>query len=141
MNRDWTGKLQVILLSAERNCTRTLSNPLWKKHSWCILRKWRQNTWKKMCERVFFVNLQAGISQLHYIKCLKSTCEIVSYCIWWLKFEISCSLKEVFWKTSQNSQINTEQSSGGVQSKDVLKNLVKFTGKHLLFNKVAGWKP
>ena len=25
MNRDWTGKLQVILLSAERNCTRTLS--------------------------------------------------------------------------------------------------------------------
>ena len=24
MNRDWTGKLQVILLSAERNCTRTL---------------------------------------------------------------------------------------------------------------------
>ena len=24
MNRDWTGKLQVILLSAERNCTCTL---------------------------------------------------------------------------------------------------------------------
>ena len=24
MNSDWTGKLQVILLSAERNCTRTL---------------------------------------------------------------------------------------------------------------------
>ena len=24
MNRDWTGKLQIILFSAERNCTRTL---------------------------------------------------------------------------------------------------------------------
>ena len=46
-------------------------------------------------------------------KCLKSTCEIVFYCIWWLKF---CDLymkytfsnrspiKEVFQKTSQNSQ-------------------------------------
>ena len=28
---DLDGKLQVILLSAERNCTCTLSNPLWKK--------------------------------------------------------------------------------------------------------------
>ena len=40
------------------------------------------------------------------IKCFKSTCEIVSYCVWWLKFEISCFIKEVFWKTSRNSQIN-----------------------------------
>ena len=46
-------------------------------------------------------------------KCLKSTCEIVFYCTWWLKF---CDLymkyafshrspiKDVFQKTSQNSQ-------------------------------------
>ena len=38
-----------------------------------------------------------------------------------------------------------EQSSGGVLSKDALKNFVKFTEKHLCwslaFNKVAGWKP
>ena len=61
---------------------------------------------------------------------MKSTCEIVSYWIWWLKFEISCSLKEIFWKTSQNSQNkHKEQSSGSVQSKDALKNFVKFTGK------------
>ena len=46
---------------------------------------------------------------------------------------------------SKFSDKHKEQSSGGVQPKDVLKNLVKFTGKHLcrilLFNKVAGWKP
>ena len=30
-NRDWLGKLQVILLSAEKPCARTLSKPLRKK--------------------------------------------------------------------------------------------------------------
>ena len=53
------------------------------------------------------------------IKCLKSTCEIVFYCICWLKLSnlymkkaVSqrCSIKEVFWKTSQNSQINTRST-------------------------------
>ena len=52
----------------------------------------------------------------------------------------------MFWKTSQNSQINTRSSHPEVfLSKDVLKNFAKFTDKHLcrslLFNKVAGWKP
>ena len=32
MNCDWTGKLQAILLSAERNCARTLSKPLRKSN-------------------------------------------------------------------------------------------------------------
>ena len=46
---------------------------------------------------------------------------------------------------SKFSDKHKEHSSGGVQSKDVLKNSVKFTEKYLcrilLFNKVAGWKP
>ena len=58
MNCAWTGKLQVILLSAKRNYTRTLfgrsnSNAFWENEG-------------KMHERecvkeIFFVNLQAGI--------------------------------------------------------------------------------
>ena len=108
MNRNWTGKLQVKLLSSERNCAHTLSKPFPKTQSWCIPRKWRQNTWKWIWKRVFLVNLQTGILQLHYrltfsqiifrdfkyllrfyllrmatcrscIKCLKNTCEIVFY--------------------------------------------------------------
>ena len=94
------------------------------------------------------------------IKCLKSACEIVFYCIWgWLKvvevvqlvdkIAVSprCSIKEVFWKTSHNSQINTRSSHPEVfcQRKDVLQNVAKFTEKHLFrslfFNKVASWKP
>ena len=43
-----------------------------------------------------------------------------------------CSIKEVIWKTSQNSQINTRSSHPEVfLSKDVLKNFAKFTDKHL----------
>ena len=36
-----------------------------------------------------------------------------------------------------------KKSSGGVSSKDVLKDFAKFTGinGNLFFNKVAGWKP
>ena len=57
------------------------------------------------------------------------------------------SIKELFWKTSENSQINTRSSHSGysVKRKDVLRNLAKLTAKHLFrslfFNKVAGWKP
>ena len=60
-------------------------------------------------------------------KCLKSTCEIVFYCTWWLKF---CDLymKYAF---SHRSPI-----------KDVFP---KFTETHLcriyFFNEVTGWKP
>ena len=58
-----------------------------------------------------------------------------------------CSLKEVLWKTSQNSEINTRSSHPEVfcQKKRCSKNLAKFTAKHLFrslfLNKVAGWKP
>ena len=31
MNYDWTGKLQVTLLSAEKNCAHAISKPLQKK--------------------------------------------------------------------------------------------------------------
>ena len=59
MNRNWTGKLLVTLLSAYTS---------WKKLCWLtfkassgkvvvsILRKWRQNAWMKMWETVFFVD-------------------------------------------------------------------------------------
>ena len=69
MNCNWTAKLQVTLLSDYTS---------WKKLCWLtfkassgkvvvsILRKWRQNAWMKMWERVFFVKLKVGISQLHY---------------------------------------------------------------------------
>ena len=52
----------------------------------------------------------------------------------------------VFQKASQNSQLNIRSSHPEVFcQKGVLKNLEKFTGKHLcwslFFNKVAGGKP
>ena len=49
-DRDWTGKLQVILLSAERICICTL-----------FLRKWKQMWERKCVKEFFFVNVQAGI--------------------------------------------------------------------------------
>ena len=75
------------------------------------------------------------------------------FCVWWFKWA-TCKWnssfpevlhKELFWKTSQNLQINTRSSvSGGVLSKDILKNFAKFTDKRhfasFFFNKVAGWK-
>ena len=64
MNRDWTCKIQVTLLSAERNCAGTLSKHLWRSN--------RDGLWEnddKIHERghvkEFFVNLQVGIPQLH----------------------------------------------------------------------------
>ena len=129
---------------------------------------------KKMCEKVFFVNLQAGISQLHYKltssqivfrdfkylfrfifsnSYLSFLHKILEKHLWnsfllYLVVEIWNKLlyKRGFLKNfSKFSDKHKEQSSGGVQSKDVLKNFVKFTEKHLcrilLFNKVAGWKP
>ena len=70
------------------------------------------------------------------MKCLKSTCATVFYCIWWLKFcnlymkkavSQRCSIKEVFWKATENS---LKQSFGGVH-----------LCWSLFLNKVAGWKP
>ena len=84
------------------------------------------------------------------IKCLKRTCEIVSYCTWWLKF-CTCTRSKGLYKkgflknSSKFSDKHKQQSSECAQSKDALKNVVKFREKHLcqslLFNKVAGWKP
>ena len=62
------------------------------------------------------------------IKCLKSTCEIVFYCIWWLKF---CNLyikqpfprvvlykRSVLKNVSKFTDKHKKQSSGGVLSKE-----------------------
>ena len=100
------------------------------------------------------------------IKCLKSTCEIVFYTILWLKFcnvyvklavSQRCSIKDVFWETSQNSQINTRSNHpevfcqkmflkikkpepvrsrhwGCFVKQGVLKNFAIFTGKNLCWS-------
>ena len=57
-------KYYFPLIFPDKNCARTLSKHLQKKQSWCILRKWRQNTWRRMWEIVFFLKLQVGISQV-----------------------------------------------------------------------------
>ena len=136
MNRNWPGKLLLCAyISWKKLCSHTFKASS-EKVIVCILRKWRLNARKRVCERVFFVNLQVGISRLHYnltssqtvirdfkyilSKCLKSTCEIHFYCM------------------CRNSHQRCSVRKG------VLKNFVKFTGKHLcfslFFNKVAGWK-
>ena len=65
MNRDGTGKLQAALLSAERNCARTLSSSeeVIVMHSEKIKAKYMK---EYVCKIFFFVNLQVGLSQLHY---------------------------------------------------------------------------
>ena len=165
MNRDWTGKLKVILLSAERICTRTLFGGSNRDAFW-------ENE-GKICERKC-VSLQAGISHFHYK--LTSSLRVLRGFKYLFRFIFSHSylpllhkmLEKHLWNSlllylvveiwnkvlykrgflknfSKFSDKHKEQSSGCVQSKDVLKNSVKFTGKHLcrilLFNKDAGWKP
>ena len=67
MNCNWKGKLQVTLLSVyvswNKLCSHTFKASS-EELTWCFLRKKRQNTWRTMCERVFSVNLQVGLSQL-----------------------------------------------------------------------------
>ena len=137
MNRNWPGKLLLCAyISWKKLCSHTFKASS-EKVIVCILRKWRLNAKKRVCERDFFVNLQVGISRLHYnltfsqtvirdfeyilSKCLKSTCEIHFHCMCRSSHQ-RCSIR-----------------------KGVLKNFVKFTGKHLFlslfFNKVTGWKP
>ena len=65
--------------------------------------------------KVFFVNLQAGIPQLHY----RLTFSLVH--------EIRCSIRGVLKNLSKFSDKHKEQSSGGVLSKDVLKKFTKKT--------------
>ena len=83
-------------------------------------------------------------------KCLKSTCEIVSF-VSGGRNSVTCTWNKVLYKRgvlknfSKFSDKHKEQSSGSVPSKDILKNFVKLTEKllclNLLFNKVAGWVP
>ena len=68
------------------------------------------------------------------VKCLKRTCEIVSYCVCWLKFSNFSTKKGLYKRDflknfSKFSDKHKQQSSGCVQSKDILKNFVKFTDK------------
>ena len=69
------------------------------------------------------------------IKCLKSTCEIVSYCVSGGWSSATCTWNKVLYERgvlkhfSKFSDKRKEHSSGGVLSKYVLKNFVKFTEK------------
>ena len=101
-----------MLIFPKRNFARTLSKTPWKKKSRCVLPKWRQNTWRRICGKGFFrkfagwhlapslritlftdnfpgfwvyERLQMAISR-SCIKRWRSTCEIVFHCIFWLKF-------------------------------------------------------
>ena len=88
----------------------------------------------------------------HYKKCL-GNCFLLYLVVEILQLvheiavSLRCSIKEVIWKTSQNSQISTRSSHRrcSVKRKDVFKFFSKFTEKHvccsLFLNKVAGWKP
>ena len=68
------------------------------------------------------------------IKCLKSTCEIVSYLSGGWN-SVTCTWNKLLYKSgvlknfSKFSDKHKEQSSGGALSKDVLKNFVKLTEK------------
>ena len=76
-----------------------------------------------------FIFPNSYLSFLH--KSLKSTREIVSYCIWWLKFEISCSIKKVFGKTSQNSQIYTKGSHPDVFSQKMFLKILQYSQENI----------
>ena len=113
-----------------------------------------------MCKRVFFVNLQAGISQLHYELTssqivFRDFKYLLRFIFWnsYLSF-LHKVLEKHFWNSvlqylvakvwnkllykkgflknfSKFSDKHKEQSSGGVQLKDFLKNFVKFTEKNI----------
>ena len=131
---------------------------------WCILRKWRQNAWRRMFERVFFVNLQLGIWQRHNRSTSSQTVfrdwtpsignlfyKMLEKHLWNSFYWSGGSIKEAQNTSVQRNVSNftdqhKKQSSGGVLAKEnVLKNFAKFTEKpvfrSLFFNKVAGWKP
>ena len=64
MNRDWTSKLQVILLAAKKKLASHTFKASWEEvivmHSGKMKAKYmKEDEWKS-----FFVNLQADISQL-----------------------------------------------------------------------------
>ena len=99
-----------------------------KKYLWRILRKLRQNAWRTIYQRDFFVNLLVGISQIHYR--LKAHVKyFFTVCGGWNSATSKWNkqthfIKEVIWKFFQNSQRDTRCSHPEVfLSKDVLKNL------------------
>ena len=98
-----------------------------KLAGWHLATSLKGKIHERGCMKVFFVNLQAGIPQLHY----RLTFSLVH--------EIRCSIRGVLKNLSKFSAKHKEQSSC---QKMFLKNSQK---KHLcqslLFNKVAGWKP
>ena len=106
------------------------------------------------------VPLDPRLTSRYCIKCLKSVCEIVFYCIWqpkfynlYIKITVSprCFIKEtqntsVLKNVSKFTDKHKKQSSRGVLSKENMffKMLQKFTEKDLfrsiVFNKVADCK-
>ena len=129
MNRNWTGELQVTLLSAYIFWKKLYSHSFKASSEKVIIIHFEKMKAKYMKEDVsksFFRKLAGWhlvtllqINSSHILleilsKCLENTCEIVFYCICWLKFcNLISGFSEVFkrfWKTSQNSQINTRSS-------------------------------
>ena len=86
-----------------------------KLAGWHLATSLKGKIHERRCMKVFFVNLQAGIPQLHY----RLTFSLVH--------EISCSIRGVLKNLSKFSAKHKEQSSGGVLSKDVLKKFTKKT--------------
>ena len=70
MNRNWTGKLQVTILSAyiswKKLCSHTfkpyLEEVIGVHHEKMKAKYMKEDVWKSF----YFVNLEAGILQLHY---------------------------------------------------------------------------
>ena len=78
-----------------------------------------------------------------YKKCLKIVCKIVilydgwnlATCTWNKQPAKEVFYKKMFWKASQNSELNTRSSHLQVfYQKGVLKNFAKFAGKHLCWS-------
>ena len=86
-----------------------------KLAGWHLATSLKGKIHERGCMKVFFVNLQAGIPQLHY----RLTFSLVH--------EIRCSIRGVLKNLSKFSDKHKEQSSGGVLSKDVLKKFTKKT--------------
>ena len=84
-----------------------------KLAGWHLATSLKGKTHERGCMTVFFVNLQAGIPQLHYRLPFS------------LVHEIRCSIRGVLKNLSKFSDKHKEQSSGRVLSKDVLKKFTK----------------
>ena len=158
MNHDWTGKLQNTIFRWKKLCSQTFkatleevilmhSEKMKAKHMKEDVRKsfffrnivgWHLGT---SLQINFFTDSFQGFQGLRRatccscIKCLKKHLwnNFLLYLVvefLQLLHEIRCSIKEVFWKTSQNSQINTRRSHPEVFCQKMFwKILKKFTVK------------